>query len=96
MVEVFLMSRFLTIKNGKITRERTFTEIVDGEILDDGTYGTVGQVLINDSWVDDPVEIANNIRSARIQELKMEITNKKLLDMDCVAEQNELRTLLGL
>ena len=58
--------------------------------------GTVGQVLINGSWVDDPVEVANNAKSARIQELKMAITNKKLLDMDCVAEQTELKTLLGL
>ena len=90
------MKRYVVVENNKIISERYFDKIVEGEILDDGTYGTVGQVLINGSWVDDPVEVANNAKSARIQELKIEITNKKLLDMDCVAEQTELKTLLGL
>ena len=90
------MNRYVVVENNKIISERYFDKIVEGEIIDDGSYGTVGQVLINGLWVDDPVEIASNIKSARIQELKMAITNKKLLDMDCVAEQTELKTLLGL
>ena len=65
------MNRYVVIKNNKIISERHFDKIVEGEIIDNGTYGTVGQVLINGSWVDDPVDIANIIKSTRIQELKM-------------------------
>ena len=90
------MNRYVVVENNKIVSERYFDKIVEGEIIDDGTYGAVGQVLIKGSWVDDPVQIANNIKSTRIQELKIEITNKKLLDMDCATEQKELKTLLNL
>jgi hypothetical protein len=90
------MLRFITIKNNKIISDRFATSIVDGEVLDDGTYGEVGQVLINGAWVDDPVEVERQLKQQRILELKELITDKKLLDMDCTLEQLELKTLLGL
>ena len=90
------MNRFLVIHDNKIVAERYAVSIVEGEIQDDGTYGKFGQVLIDGVWVDDPTEIAENAKQARIIELKEIIVNKKLLDMDCTLEQIELKTLLGL
>lgn len=90
------MKRFLIIENNKIIGDRWYDEIVDGEIEDDGTYGEVGMILLDGVWQKDPQEIAEQIKQNRIAELKIEITNKKLLDMDCTAEQTELKGLLGL
>ena len=90
------MNKFLVIQNGKITSERVSLEIVDGEIQDDGTYGTVGQVFISGSWVDDPVEIAERDKQNRIAELKALIDNKNYLGDSVTVERAELRTLLGL
>lgn len=90
------MNRYLTIVNNKIVSDRYFAEIVDGEIEDDGTYGEVGMILIDGVWQKDPEEIAEEQKQQHIAELKLTITNKKLLDMDCTAEQTELKELLGL
>lgn len=90
------MKRFITILNNKIIAERWYSEMVEGEIEDDGTYGKVGDVLIDGIWQRDPNEIAEQQNQLRIAQLKEIISNKKLLNMDCTAEQNELRGLLGL
>ena len=90
------MKRFVVIKSNKIVSSRFATSIVEGEIQDDGTYGSVGQVLINGSWVDDPVEIVERDKQNRIAELKALIDNKNYLGDSVTVERAELRTLLGL
>lgn len=50
------MKRFLTITNNKIISDRFALEIVDGEIEDDGTYGEVGDILVNGVWTK-PVQL---------------------------------------
>jgi len=44
------MKRFVTIINNQIISERYYLEIADGEIEDDGTYGEVGDILVNGVW----------------------------------------------
>lgn len=92
------MKRFLKILNNKIIEDRydSMETIQNGEIEDDGTYGKPGETLINGVWQKDPIEIEEEYKQLRIKGLKEIITNKKLLDMDCTAEQSELRGLLGL
>ena len=57
--------RFLRIKNNMIIQERfdSLNRMVDGEIVDDGTFGKVGQVFKNGTWQDeneimDPDEVS--------------------------------------
>ena len=83
------MKRFLTIQNNRLIGERYATEIVDGEIESTEEFENVGvgMVLLNGVWQRDPQEIAEQQKQERISELKQSITNLKLLDMDCTAEQ---------
>jgi len=86
--------KFLTIKDNKIIGTREATEIVNGEVIDDGTYGNVGEVLINGVWQKDPQEIAEQEKQERIYTLKEIITDKNLLSEVVTTEQAELKTLL--
>ena len=92
------MERFLVVENNKIIAERFAKCIVEGEIYTNITHenAQVGDILLGGVWKKDPQEIAEQAKQARISVLKMEIGNKKLLDMDCTAEQTELKALLGL
>ena len=92
------MNRFLIIKNNKLLSERFALEIVQGEIEATEEFDNVqvGMILLDGVWQKDPQEIAEQIKQYRIAELKQSITNLKLLDIDCTAEQTELKALLGL
>lgn len=90
------MNRYIVIKDNKIISERFYTEAVEGEILDNGTYGNLGDVLINGTWQKDPSEIQLIQKRTRILELKEIIDNKNYLGDDVTAERAELRELLGL
>lgn len=92
------MKRFLTIQNNRLISERYALEIVSGEIesTDEFENVEVGMIFLEGVWQRDPQEIAEEQKQQRIAELKLTITNKKLLDMDCTAEQTELKLLLGL
>jgi hypothetical protein len=90
------MKRFLTIIDNKIISDRHYTEIVDGEVEDDGTYGEVGMILLDGVWQRDPQEIAEQSKQQRIAELKEIITNKNYLGDDVAEERAELRVLLGM
>lgn len=48
------------------------------------------------TYIQTEVDITNKLKEQRISELKEIITNKKYVDMDCTAEQVELKGLLGL
>lgn len=90
--------RFLTIQNNRLISERLANEIVEGEIeaTEEFDDAKVGMILLDGVWQYDPQEIAEQQKQSRISELKVLITNKKLLDMDCTEEQAELKELLGL
>lgn len=92
------MKRFLTIQNNKLISDRFAEEIVNGEIEATSEFENVqvGMILLDGVWQVAPQEIAEQEKQSRIIELKETISNKKLLDMDCTAEQTELRGLLGL
>lgn len=90
------MKRFVIVKDNKIIAERYGLEIVDGEIEDDGTFGGVGQLNENGNWIDDVAAKEQLNKGLRINELRQLIHDKKLLDLDCSAEQIELKQLLGL
>lgn len=47
------MDRFITIQNNMIVGERydSLNRIVQGEIIDDGSFGEVGQVWNGSEWV---------------------------------------------
>lgn len=92
------MKRFLTIQNDRLISDRFAEEIVTGEIESTSEFDNVqvGMILIDGVWQKDPIEIEEEYKQSRISELKALITNKKLLDMDCTEEQNELRGLLRL
>lgn len=92
------MKKFVTIVDNKIVSERYGNEIVDGEALssDNLLAANVGDVLIDGVWQKDPNDIAEAEKQTRISALKETIANKKLLDMDCIQEQLELKQLLGL
>lgn len=90
------MKRFLTIQDNKIVSDRFYTEIVDGEIEDDGTYGEVGMILLDGVWKVDPQEIVEQQKQFRILELEEKIRKLKNIDMDCSTEQAELKVLYGL
>lgn len=57
---------------------------------------TNNQLVIIKTYIPTQEEIAEQQKQSRITELKLLITNKKLLDMDCTEEQAELKLLLGL
>ena len=90
------MNRYLMVKNNKIISERYFTKILEGEILDDGSYGNVGDTLIDGVWQKDPAELEEQAKQTRISELKELIDNKNYLGDDVTAERAELRMLLGM
>ena len=92
------MKRFLTIQNNQLVSERYAKEIVDGEIeaTEEFENVNVGMILIDGVWQRNPIEIAEQQKQEQILELKETISNKKLLDMNCAAEQTELKQLLGL
>ena len=92
------MKTFLTIINGKITYSRQDTRDIklEHEVEDDGTYGNVGDILIDGVWKPDPLSVAEQAKQQRITELKTLIDNKRYLGDDVTAEQTELRELLGL
>lgn len=86
------------IANNRINEIKNVNEdyvLLEGDFVGE-INGTVGDILINGVWQKDPNVIAEQQKQERITELKQTITNKKLLDMDCTAEQAELKTLLGL
>lgn len=87
--------RFVTMKNNKITSVRFGTKAVGGEVQKD--QGDLGQLLQSEgTFIDDPRDLEIETERNRIIELKKAITDKKLLDIDCTQEQNELKILLGL
>lgn len=92
------MRRYLNVKNDRLISERFGTMAVEGEFEATGEFENVrvGMVKINGLWQEDPQQIIKLQTQQRIAELKELITNKKLLDMDCIVEQNELKELLGL
>jgi hypothetical protein len=90
------MKRFITVIDNRIIGDRYYTEIVDGEIEDDGTYGEVGMVLLDGVWQKDPVEIAEQIKQNRIAELEIIIDQKVRLGDDVQELRSEYRALLGL
>ena len=72
------------------TNGRKYEYIEYDKTLPDGTPYSESKYLQTEE------EIAEQQKQQRISELKLTITNKKLLDMDCTAEQTELKELLGL
>ena len=91
--------KIITIKNNKIIEKKEVSShyvMCESDVLDDGTYGEVGQVLINGAWQKDPIVIAEQANQQRIAELKQIIDNKNYLGDDVTEERAELRTLLGM
>ena len=86
--------KFITIKDNKIVGTREAKEIVTGEVVDDGTYGNLGDILLVGVWQKDPLEIVEQEKQERIYTLKEIITDKNLLGEVVTAEQAELKTLL--
>ena len=86
--------KFITIKDNKIVGTREAKEIVEGEVVDDGTYGNLGEILIDGVWQKDPLEIAEQEKRQRISQLKEVITNKNYLSEVVTTEQAELKILL--
>lgn len=74
--------------------------IIDGKQYDEYEIDTGKQIATIREYVPTEEEIQakeleeqNQLRIAQLKEI---ISNKKLLDMDFTAEQNELKELLGL
>lgn len=87
--------RFMLLRDNKVRSVRFGKIIVKGEIQSD--LGELGQLLREDgTFIDDIKDLEEQTKSNRISELKELISNKKLLDMDCIVEQTELKELLGL
>lgn len=57
---------------------------------------TSKQTAIVREYIPTEQELQEKDRLFRINELKESISNKKLLDIDCTEEKNELKVLLGL
>lgn len=70
--------------------------LIDGIKYKEYEIKTQNQTAKIYEYIQTNEEIAEQQKQSRISELKALITNKKLLDMDCTAERNELRGLLGL
>ena len=89
------MKRFLTIENNKIIGERYDSRelIQNGEIEDDGTYGNVGDILLDGIWQKDLQEIAEQAKQSRIAELTTLIEKKRIRGYDVSAEIAELEEL---
>jgi len=88
--------KYITVLDNKVisTRTDSLNRILAGEVVDNGTYGNIGDVLINEVWQKDPSEIAEQEKQQRILQLKENITNKNYLSEVVTNEQAELKTLL--
>lgn len=74
----------ITIKNNKILEKKDVANhyiLCEYDFLDDGTYGKVGQVLIDGVWQKDPIEQAQEeLENAKANYMKSITEAEKLGD----------------
>lgn len=70
--------------------------VIDGKNYDEYTVNTGTQTATIQEYIPTEQEILEKNNEQRASELRKIISDKKLLDMDCTIEQNELKGLLGL